>query len=330
MDIITQFKKAARKKKPPIKIILPEGEDERILAAASQTVREKIGRPLLVGDKKKITKTAEKLNLTLKGIEIIEPESAKETEIFAEAFSQKEKIAPAVCRNIMSNPLYFGAMATKLGYADAMVAGAVYTSGEVISVCLQTIGLQQNISVASSFFLMQIPGFTGGENGNLIFADASVNIDPTPEELADIAITTAKTASSLFGWQPRIALLSFSTKGSAKHQMVDKITKALAIAQKKAPALNIDGELQADAALRPEVAKKKMKHIGRVAGRANILIFPDLNSGNIAYKLVNILAKADALGPILQGFQKPVSDLSRGVKTEEIVKIISLLVKQAN
>ena len=172
---------------------------------------------------------------------------------------------------------------------------------------------------------MIIPDFKGGEGGKLIFADASVNPDPLPEKLADIAITTAETARTLFGWEPRVAMLSFSTKGSAEHALILKVKMAEEIAKKKAPELSLEGELQADAALVLETAKKKMKDVGKVAGRANILIFPDLNSGNIAYKLVNILARAEALGPILQGFNKPISDLSRGAKTEEIVKVITLL-----
>ncbi len=298
------------------KIIFPEGKDERIVSAAKLLKEQGIAEPILIGKKE------------IEGIEVINPTSSKEKEELAQELSKATSFPISVTKNMVLHPLYFGAMMLKTDKVDAMIAGAVFTSAEVLTVAKQVIGLEEGISIPSSYFLMDIPNYEGGEQGKLIFADASVSPSPQPQCLADIAITTARTAKNFFNWEPRVAMLSFSTKGSASHPLVDKVREATEIAQKKAPEIAIDGELQADAALREDVARKKMKDIGKVAGRANILIFPDLNAGNISYKLVNILAKAKALGPILQGFQKPVSDLSRGVKVEEIVEIAKILIKK--
>jgi phosphate acetyltransferase len=202
----------------------------------------------------------------------------------------------------------------------------VYTSADVITASEGIIGLRKGVSVPSSFFIMEIPGYKSAENGLVLFADSSVNIDPTAEQLADIAITTAGTAKELMGWVPRVAMLSFSTKGSAIHPLADKVTNATKIANRKAKGLHIDGEMQGDSALVMDIAMKKMKgKVGDVAGRANVLIFPDLDAGNISYKLVQTFAKANAYGPILQGFQRPVSDLSRGAKADDILGAIAIL-----
>lgn len=324
MNIIEEFKKLSREGQPA-KIIFPEGEDERILKAASQAFEEKIVQPILVGQEKKIREAVQNFGVNLPGIEIIDPEESPKKSLYAQQYSQLTNTPLPITEKILFSPLFYAATALKMGDADGMIAGAVFTSGEVITVSRQIIGLKPGISVPSSFFLMMVPGYSGGENGNLIFADASVNVNPTPEQLADIAITTGETARILFSWQPKVALLSFSTKGSSDNYFSAKVKKAAEIARAKAPQLAVDGELQADAALVMETAKRKMKEVGNTAGQANILIFPDLNAGNIAYKLVNILAKAQALGPILQGFNRPVSDLSRGAKTEEIIKITTLL-----
>jgi len=295
------------------KIIFPEGENERIIAAAKVLKEKKIAEPILVGKNK------------IEGIEVVEPDTFRDKEQFAEELSKITKFPIDIAQKMILHPLYFAAIYLKLNKADGMIGGCVFTSGEFITVAKQIIGLEKNISIPSSFFLMEIPNYKGGENGKLIFADASVNAEPNAEQLADIAITTGNTAKNLFHWEPRIAMLSFSTKGSASHPLVDKVITATKIAKKKAPEMAIDGELQVDAALREDVAKRKMKEIGKVAGKANVLIFPDLDAANIGYKLVNILAQAQALGPILQGFNKPLSDLSRGVKIEEIVKIAQIL-----
>jgi len=315
MAIIEKNKKKLSPRKSLPKILFPEGEDERIIEAAKILKKEEIAEPILIGKKE------------IDNIEVINPETSKDKSEFATELSKITGFSPQITQNIILNPLYFGAVALKLGRADGMVGGCVFTSKEFIIVAKQIIGLKEGVSVPSSYFLMDIPDYKGGEEGKLIFADASVNIDPTPEKLADIAITTGNTAKDIFGWEPRVALLSFSTQGSASHSLIDKVVKAVEIAKKKAPEMAIEGELQGDTALREDVAKRKMKEIGRVGGIANVLIFPDLNAGNIAYKLVNILAKASALGPILQGFNKPLSDLSRGVKVEEIVEIVKILIK---
>jgi len=315
MAIIEKIKKELSPQKSLPKILFPEGEDERIIEAAKILKGEKIAEPILIGKKE------------IDNIEVINPEASKDKAEFATELSKITGFSPQIAQNIILHPLFFGAVALKLGKVEGMVGGCVFTSGEFITVAKQIIGLKEGISVPSSYFLMDIPDYQGGEKGKLIFADASVNIDPSPEELADIAITTGHTAKDIFGWEPRVALLSFSTQGSASHPLVDKVVKAAEIAKKKAPEMAIEGELQGDTALREDVAKRKMKEIGKVGGKANVLIFPDLNAGNIAYKLVNILARASALGPILQGFNKPLSDLSRGVKVEEIVEIVKILIK---
>lgn len=296
------------------KIIFPEGEDERIISAAKILKEKEIAEPILISKK------------NIEGLEVINPEISKEKEELAQELSRITGFPLRITQNMILHHLYFGAMMLKTNKVDAMIGGAIFTSAEVLTVATQVIGLEEGISIPSSYFLMEIPNYEGGENGKLIFADASVSPNPQPQCLADIAITTARTAKRFFNWEPRVAMLSFSTKGSASHPLVEKVVEATKIAQKKAPEIAIDGELQADAALKEDVAKRKIKDIGKVAGRANILIFPDLNAGNISYKLVNILAKAKALGPILQGFQKPVSDLSRGVKVEEIIEIAKILI----
>jgi len=329
MNIIKKLEKEIRKEKFISRIVFPEGEDEKILKSAILAQNRKITHPILLGDKTKIQDRAKRLKVSLEGIEIVNPAQSSKLEEYSKKYSKKQDIPMEISRKILLSPLYFGAMATKTGEADGLIGGAVFTSGEVIAISQQVIGLEKGISVPSSFFLMNIPQFDGGEEGYLIFSDASVNINPCSKELADIAFASAKSARDFFGWKPRVALLSFSTKGSASHALVDKVIKATQIAKKKKFPGFVDGEFQVDAALNREVAERKIEgKLGQVAGKANVLVFPDLNASNCGYKLVKIIAQAHTYGPILQGFAKPVSDLSRGAKIEDIFGVITLITSQ--
>jgi len=322
MDLISLFKKSAWNQ---CRLIFPEGEDERILQAVRKAKDKKLAKPFFVGNKGKIEAAANKAKIAIKDIPVVDI-SRGIPKKYINAYAKVRKVSPRLAERMLSNPLFLAALMVRLDEADGMVAGAVATSADVITASEGIIGLRKGVSVPSSFFIMEIPGYKGGEKGLLLFADSSVNIEPTAEQMADIAITTAHTAKELLGWVPRVAMLSFSTKGSAIHARVDKVTDATRIANKKASSFYIDGELQGDSALVEKTAKKKIKgKIGKVAGRANVLVFPDLDSGNIAYKLVQTLARANAYGPILQGFNKPVSDLSRGAKAEDIVGVIAIL-----
>ncbi|MFX1521264.1 MAG: phosphate acyltransferase [Promethearchaeota archaeon] len=309
------------------RIIFPEGSDERIIKAAKLTAEENTIIPILVGDESIIRQKANDLGVKLENFEIIEPSTSTKLEQYVSLYSELSKIPERTSKQIIQQSIFYSAIALKSGDADGMIGGLVYTSGDFIAVCNGVIGLRKEIKVPSSFFIMEIPGYDGGENGFLLFADASVNPNPTVEELADIAISTGHSAKMLLGWEPRVAMLSFSTKGSADHPDVTKVVNAVKLAQKKAKEMKIEGEFQADTALVFSTAKRKIKadSIGDVAGRANILIFPDLDAGNIAYKLTQILAKANAYGPILQGFAKPLSDLSRGATVGDIVGVIAIV-----
>ncbi len=306
------------------RIIFPEGSDERIIEAAAITKRKRMIRPVLVGDEAEIRGNAKKLGISLKGFEVIEPSKSPKLKSYAALYSKLTKTPARTALQIAQQSIFFSALALKSGDADGMIGGLVYTSGDFIAVCKGVIGLRKGISVPSSFFLMEIPGYKGGEKGVLLYSDASVNPNPTAKELSDIALASGHTAKNLLGWKPRIAMLSFSTKGSAAHPDVCKVVDALEAAGKKARGMAIDGEFQVDSALVMSTAKRKIKgKLGSVAGRANVLIFPDLDAGNISYKLTQILAGAKAYGPVLQGFAKPLSDLSRGAKVEDIVGAIA-------
>jgi len=328
MNLIDNFKERA--KTNPKTIAYPEGEQERIIKAADVVLRENIAYPILLGDETKIIETASELGINLEGIKILEPAKSPNIPEYALIYRQSRDVKDRVAQRMLKRPLYFAPMMVRVGEADGMVGGCTFTTAAVVTAGQLTIGLAEGFDTPSSFFIMVLPeGSPYGEDGVLIYADAGVNPDPTAEELVDIAITTANSARTLLGWEPRVAMLSYSTKGSADHALVKKVIEATKIAQEKAPDVLIDGDLQADSAIVPEVSARKIKKNNILEGRANILIFPNLDAGNIAYKLTQYLANAEAYGPILQGFAKPICDLSRGASVEDIVGVTAITVVEA-
>jgi len=319
-DIIAEFKDRAARARP--RVAFPESTDERIVAAARAMAEEGWARPVLVG-------RAEKVREPPGGVDTIDPTEPEVTERYLAAYTEKRPdLAEKVARRLVRKPLVASALAVALGDADCLVAGVVQSTANVISACTLAIGLADGIGTPSSFMLMVTPHAAGREGARFVFADCAVNIQPSPDELADIAIESARTAKALLDEEPRVAMLSFSTKGSADHEDIEKVTKALEIARRKAPELAIDGELQGDAALVESVARRKAPE-SDVAGGANVLVFPDLDAGNIAYKLVERLGGATAYGPVLQGFRRPVSDLSRGATPEDIVGTCAIVCAMA-
>lgn len=317
MDIVETSKAAIKGR--GLKVALPEAEDERILRTAQRLSETGLAHPVLIGTPGEVHARAEALGLRLEGCDVRDPQSDSRLAAYAAYIaSGREKMTPGMAERMLRRPLYFAGAMVAIGDAAAMVAGAASQSRRVIEAALMTIGLAAGIATPSSFFLMIVPG-AGGGSRTYVFADCAINADPNAEELAAIAIASAESARSLLGGEPRVALLSFSTHGSASHPKVDKVRAALETARRLRPDLAIDGELQGDAAISEAVAAKKLQGASPVAGRANVLIFPDLDSGNIAYKLVQHLARAQAIGPFLQGFAKPISDLSRGASVDDIV-----------
>lgn len=326
MDLIQDFKKKA--KADPQRIVFPEGTDYRILQAAQNIVRHNIASPIVLGEEEKIKHIASEKSVNTEGIRIILPTRYPKFKKYISMYCKMRNSSEGVARRILRKPLFFGSMMVKSGEADGMVAGAVHPTADVITAGKMLIGLKEGIEIPSSFFIMDIPRYEGSEEGLLVFADAAVNPLPDAQELASIALATAESVKNLLNWQPRIAMLSFSTKGSASHPQVDKVAKATEIIKEESTFL-VDGELQADAALVPEVADRKIEGESPVGGKANVLIFPDLDAANISYKLVQRLANAAAYGPILQGFVKPISDLSRGATVEDVIGATAIVAVKA-
>jgi len=308
-------------------IVLPEGTEERTLQAIKGIVDQKVATPILLGDEGEVKGTASKIGADISGAEIINPVNAPYFDDFVQAFYEMRK-AKGVdldkAKKTMLDPLFFASMMVKMGKADGEVAGAENTTGNVLRPALQIIKTAPGIKAVSGAFIVIVPNCEFGANGTFVFADCAVTIDPSAEEMAAFAKASVATATDLCGIEePHIGMLSFSTKGSASHAMVDKVTQATAIAKEKYPELKIDGEFQFDAAIVPKVGASKAPG-SDVAGQCNVLIFPDINSGNIGYKIAQRLGKAEAIGPILQGIAKPVNDLSRGCSVEDIVNVVAM------
>lgn len=314
-------------------IVLPESYDERMLFAAQNIIEQGLAKIVLLGNPEKLQAEAAGKGINLTGVEILEPATAPKLNRYVELLVELRKskgLTPQAARELLIAPdnLYFAGMMVREGDADGEVAGATGTTGDVLRAAFQTVGPAPGIKTVSSFFLMATKTPTFGQEGVILFADCAVNPNPDAQALAEIAIATARNCKAFLDVPARVAMLSFSTKGSAKHPDADKVLKALEIARSMDPQLSIDGELQADAAIIPSVGEKKAPG-SNVAGRANVLVFPTLDAGNIAYKLVERIAGAKAIGPVIQGLAKPVNDLSRGCSIQDIIDVTAITAVQA-
>ena len=329
MGVIEQIKALA--KKDVKTIVLAEGEEIRTIKAAEMVINEGYAKVILVGNPEKIAEKAAAEGVNIDGIPVVDPLTSEKAAEYANAFYELRKakgMTPEKAVETMKDPLYFGVMMVKEGDADGMVAGAINSSANVIRPSLQILKTAPGTKLVSSFFLMSVPNCDMGENGIFLFSDCGLNENPDADQLSEIAISSAQSFEHLVGKQARIAMLSYSTYGSAKNPLVDKVQEATRLAKEKAPELILDGELQTDAAIVESVAAQKAGG-SCLKGQANVLIFPNLDAGNIGYKLVQRLAKAEAYGPILQGVAKPVNDLSRGCVAEDIAGVVAITAVQA-
>ena len=330
MDLMMQIKEKA--KQHQMRIVLPEGEEERTLKAADIILGEGLAKILLIGNPEKIQKKSEEFGLkNIHKALIVNPIQHANKDKYINLMVELRK-SKGLSREEASlqieDPLYLGTLMIKAGDADGEVAGAMNATGDVLRPAFQFVKTMPGISVVSGAFIMILKDKEFGNDGLMVFADCAVHPDPTDRELAEIAVATGKTTRAIAGFEPRIAMLSFSTKGSAKHAMVDKVVSATKIAREMDPSLLIDGELQADAAIIEAIGKSKAPG-SEIAGKANVLVFPTLESGNICYKLVQRLAHAEAIGPVLQGMAAPINDLSRGCSVSDIVNLVAITANQA-
>ena len=321
MSVLNRIEEKARKNNP--KIIFPEAQEVKILQVAEKTVQKGIAQPILMGNIEEIEALANENGISLAGMTLMCLSDEMKAD-YAKRFAQEnpgysEKMALRKFRE----PLFVAACAVHFGEADSFIAGYRYTTGDVILAASTFIGMAEGNSTVSSFNLVTIPGFEGSEGEDVIFSDVAVCVSPTPEKLAEIAILAADAARKLLDWEPRVAFLSYSTKGSGESEKVEAVTQALDIFRQKRPDLKADGEFQLEVALSPSAAAKKLDEIGEVAGRANIVIFPDINAGNTNIKAVKLFSKANSIGPLLTGFRKPVSDLSRTGSIEHLVSTVA-------
>lgn len=327
MNFIDKVKENARK---DIKrVVLPESSDIRVLEAARKITDEGFAKVILIGNRENL-KTVSDIDLS--DIEVINPENSEKFEEYVQAFYELRKakgMTEEKARETMKDNIYYGTMMIKQGDADGLVAGSVCSTADTLRPSLQIIKTAPGVKLVSSFFIMQVPNCELGENGMFLFSDCGLNTNPNAEELSEIAISSANTWNQLIGTEPRVAMLSYSSLGSAPlTEMTGKVIEATKLVKEKMPELAVDGELQLDASIVPSVGVKKAPE-SKVAGKANILIFPDLNAGNIGYKLVERLAKAEAYGPVTQGIARPVNDLSRGCKADDIVGVVAITAVQA-